>query len=646
MKKDFSFALSVLASLPLCAGVEISTDHTNAMYRCGEKAAFAIRVTDGAALMKTGEVAVVLDNFGTNIMVRQVFRLAEANPIVVAGTRNDPGFLRLKTSGAGGSVVWGVGYEPDRVRPVTQVPDDFDAFWTDARKKLAAKVPLDAQVTKVLERCTEKFDFYRISFATFGRRVHGFMSIPADKSRAPFPVSLSVAAAGFGDWTNNMGGQPDRIEVFFSVYPFEPNWKWKEMGLKSVYDAMNTDYDVDYACGRYCNAGAGVSREAYFYYPVILGIDRAIDWLAARPDVDASRIRYQGTSQGGGMGMILTGLNKRISRAAFFVPAITDTLATDAGRQSGWPQPLENIRRAEEREVARRVMPYFDAASFATRITCPVRFAVGLADTTCPPHCTWAAYNATASKDKRLFYGIGMGHGCRSEFYRALGQWLRGAADREPVVTTLTFDDDAKDFATIVSPMLGKYGWKGIFNVIVDRIGGKTANLTWDDVRAIRDAGHEIADHSLSHPDLVRLLQAGDTNEVRRQVFASRDAFARELGRKPDWFCFPYNGADDACRRIVADAGMRPLACNRTNFGHATPARTEKGAYVRLLADLFGNARHVDLMVHGVTRGHGYEAFEDADQFEDFLREIRALEDEGFIRVTPYSEAYKAEEPK
>lgn len=418
------FLAAAASALSLFAEIEIETDHTNAMYRCGEKAVFTVRVADGAALMRTGSVTVVLDNFGPGVLSSNVFALAEANPVVVTGALNGPGFLRLTVRGAGGAAVWGVGYEPERIRPVTQMPADFDAFWSGARRKLAAEVPLDPQMAKVPERCTDKFDFYRISFATFGRRVHGYMSIPSGGARAPFPVELQVSAAGFGGWTNDMSGAPDRIRVFFSVYPFEPHWQWKALNLKAKYDAMNAAYDAAYSCACYRSAGAGVSREAYFFYPVILGIDRAIDWLAARPDVDAGRIRYQGTSQGGGMGIILTGLNRHISRAAFFVPAITDTLAGDAGRQSGWPQPLRDLKSDEAKAVARRVMPYFDAVNFATRISCPVRFAVGLADVTCAPHCTWAAYNATASKDKQLVYGIGMGHSCRAEYYDQNLKWL------------------------------------------------------------------------------------------------------------------------------------------------------------------------------------------------------------------------------
>jgi len=417
----FTFAV---CAFPLFAGIEISTDRKNAMYRCGETAAFTVKVTGTNGLAKAGAVTVVLDNFGPGVIASNDFALAASNPIVIRGKRDDPGFLRLTVRDGTKSVVWGVGYEPERIRAVTQVPDDFDAFWADAKKMLAAEIPLDAQMTKVPERCTVKFDFYRISFATFGRRVHGYMSIPTDANRAPFPVELQVAAAGFGNWTNDMSGEADRIKVFFGVYPFEPHWQWKKLGLEAKYKEQDKVLDAKYHCGRYCTAGSGVSREAYFYYPVILGIDRAVDWLAARPDVDPKRIRYQGTSQGGGMGLALTALNKHISRAAFFVPAMTDTLAGQAGRQSGWPQPVESQSTPEAKAMTAKVMPYFDGAVFATRITCPVRFAVGLADNTCPPHCTWAAYNAIASEDKDIVYGIGMGHGCRGDFYKKHGDWL------------------------------------------------------------------------------------------------------------------------------------------------------------------------------------------------------------------------------
>ena len=102
-----------------------------------------------------------------------------------------------------------------KIRQGAKEPADFDAFWAESRARLAREVPIDAQIIKVAEKSTDKFDFYRISFATFGRRVYGYMSIPADKSKAPYPVIFGVNSAGFGGWTNDMEGDADVIRVQF-----------------------------------------------------------------------------------------------------------------------------------------------------------------------------------------------------------------------------------------------------------------------------------------------------------------------------------------------------------------------------------------------------------------------------------------------
>ena len=405
----------------------IVNDHTNLLYRAGEEATFTVTVTEtnGAAAV-AGEVQATLDNFGSRNQLRKTFDLAQGNVFSVKGSLDGPGFLRLTlTAKDTKPVTWGVGYDPEKIEKGSPSPDDFDAFWAAAKAKLAKEVPLDAQMTKVAERSAKDFDFYRISFATFGRRVYGYMSVPTDRTKAPFPVELSVAAAGFGNWTNDMKGEADRIRVFFSVYPWEPHWKWAEMNLKAKYDAMNADCKATFGT-EYSQAGMAVSREAYFFYPVLLGIDRAVDWIAARPDVDRTRFCYSGTSQGGGFGFYLTGLNHTFTKAAFFVPAITDTMGYLKERKSGWPSVTERYAsRPALKAVAERNAPYFDGANFAARIRCPVRVAVGFADTTCPPCAVYAAYNAIPSADKGIVHGFGMTHSCFGKFYEELGKWLR-----------------------------------------------------------------------------------------------------------------------------------------------------------------------------------------------------------------------------
>lgn len=430
--KKVLLALSLLfATLAASASpyrLAIANDHTNLLYRIGETATFTVTVTDTNGVpVKEGVIPLTLDNFGPKVQVNRQVDLSAGNPFAVTGRLDEPGFLRLTVplKGERKPFVWSVGYEPEKIRKGSPSPEDFDEFWASARAKLSKEVPADVQVSRIAERSTEAFDYYRISLATYGRRVYGYMSVPTDKTKAPFAAEFQVAAAGFGGWTNDMKGQSDRIQVFFSVYPFEPDWRWQKTGLEKKYDAMNRACREKFGESvNYCRSGISESCEDYFFYPVLLGIDRAVDWVAARPDVDKDRFWYQGTSQGGGFGFYLTGLNRHFTRAVMFVPAITDTLGFLKGRQSGWPQIVESNGPAC-RERVLRYAPYFDGANFASRIRCPVRVVVGFADTTCAPCAVYAAYNEIRVKDKGILHGFGMTHDCFGNLYTKGFKWLR-----------------------------------------------------------------------------------------------------------------------------------------------------------------------------------------------------------------------------
>jgi len=179
-----------------------------------------------------------------------------------------------------------------------------------------------------------------------------------------------------------------------------------------------------YGVPRYCMSGAA-ARETYLYYRILLGINRGVNWLAARPDVDKTRFVYTGTSQGGGFGFYLCGLNKNFTKGVMHVPALTDLLGFQKGRDSGWPKLIENVT-PEQKEAAIRTAPYFDGAHFAPRITCPVRVSVGFIDETCPPAAVYSSYNALRVKDKAIRHGFGMPHKVFPQIYEQLDQqWAR-----------------------------------------------------------------------------------------------------------------------------------------------------------------------------------------------------------------------------
>ena len=411
---------------------QISADRENCLYACGEEAVFQVKAVDQkGALVRQGKVSWRLDNFGARQQGREEIDLSKSNPFSVKGTLKEPGFLRLTLQGEGKRPkVFGVGYEPHRIEQGRACPADFDQFWAAAMKHVEETVPLDPKM-EWMKEIGGKINVYRVSFATVGnRRVHGYLSVPKQKRAEPYPVCVTVPGAGCGGYSNNPYAPANQITLFMSVFPFEPNPDLSV--VNPLYAEMNRKYKEQYGVPTYASAGIAVSREAYFYYPVILGINRAVNWLAKRPDVDLKRFVYQGTSQGGGFGFFLCGLNRHFTKAGIFVPAITDLYGYQKGRQSGWPRIIEN-QPERQKAAAEKNAAYFDGVNFAARIHIPVRVVVGFADTTCAPCAVYSAYRVIPSKDKDILHGIGMTHGVYGKLYHEVNLWLNRppAADQK-----------------------------------------------------------------------------------------------------------------------------------------------------------------------------------------------------------------------
>ena len=178
MKRMTVGMLALLPLLTLAQSLEIVTDRTNAVYACGERATFSIRVLGADKLpVKAGQLRVTLTNFGTQQVASATFDLAAANPAACAGTLREPGFLKCVASVKLDKEVrgiYGAAYEPEKIKAGSERPADFDAFWDAAVKRLDAEVPADARAERLDKFCNEKHDCFRVSFATFDNmRVYG-----------------------------------------------------------------------------------------------------------------------------------------------------------------------------------------------------------------------------------------------------------------------------------------------------------------------------------------------------------------------------------------------------------------------------------------------------------------------------------------
>ena len=301
-------------------------------------------------------------------------------------------------------------------------PADFDAFWDAAVAKLDRETLLDLKMEREEARCTPGYDYYRINFASAaGRRLWGFLTIPTDKAKAPYPVHVQVPGAGpyHDHW---WGASDHEITLMVNVLDFDPNGS---DGMQGGYEAMCARLKEKYGfTGPYGQAGFAASREEVFYYPVILGLNRIVNWVCARPDVDHGKVSVLGGSQGGFMSLTLMALNPNITRGVAYVPAMGDLLAEEEGRTSCWPKVLTGYPK-EKWPAIREIAPYFDSVNFAVRIKTKFRGLRGLADPTCPPTATKAIYDAITTPDKIVTEVSGMTHKVHPELEKELEEWVR-----------------------------------------------------------------------------------------------------------------------------------------------------------------------------------------------------------------------------
>lgn len=120
----------------------------------------------------------------------------------------------------------------------------------------------------------------------------------------------------------------------------------------------------------------------------------------------------------------------------------------------------------------------------------------------------------------------------------------------KPIV--LTFDDGYKDAYTNVLPMLLEYGFVGEFFVLATPAHYEApAYLTWDEIRAMADAGMSMQAHGRDHYDLTNRPY----DFLVYQILGSREAIEAHTDQPVRFFCYPSGRYDDDAISVVASAG-------------------------------------------------------------------------------------------
>lgn len=413
----FRFADLVAQPAQRLVEVIVTPDHADWLYKPGESVKFVISVYRNNVLLKGAKLRYEIGPEKMEPTKKETVTLKDGMLFLDAGTMRTAGFLRcIATAEVDGKEYRGLttaGFEPLTIKPTAANPADFKTFWDDAKAELA-KVPVDARMRLLPERCTALTNVYELSLQNVNSsRFYGILCIP--KKEGKYPAILHVPGAGVRPYN----GQIAEADKGFITL---------EVGIHGVPVTMDPGVYADLSRGPlngYQSANLD-DRDRYYYKRVYLGCVRAVDFLAGMPQYDGQNMAVTGGSQGGALSIITAGLDNRIKWLGAFYPALCDVTGYLNGRAGGWPHLFTGRELAFNNTPNRvKTTGYYDVVNFARLVNVPGYYSWGFNDETCPPTSMYAAYNVIPGP-KQLELFLDTGHWTYPEETEKMSNWLLG----------------------------------------------------------------------------------------------------------------------------------------------------------------------------------------------------------------------------
>jgi peptidoglycan/xylan/chitin deacetylase (PgdA/CDA1 family) len=142
------------------------------------------------------------------------------------------------------------------------------------------------------------------------------------------------------------------------------------------------------------------------------------------------------------------------------------------------------------------------------------------------------------------------------------GRTLTHGSDPDQIA--LTFDDGPNDPHTLrLLEVLARHQARATFFLI-----GKYVRQRGDIVRAIAAAGHEIGNHTESHPNLIFTSAA----RLRRELADCGKALEDALGKSASLFRPPFGGRRPSVLHTARALGLQPVMWSVTGYDWNAPS--------------------------------------------------------------------------
>jgi cephalosporin-C deacetylase len=423
--KKLLYLLCLMANIAFAQPAErmikviVAPDHFDWTYRLGEPAKFTITVLQNGNPLKNAPIRYTIgpekmtptkkdSSFSNNGILT-----LEGNTMPTAGFLNCIATVTLDGKEYRG--IGTAGFDPDKIKPTVEMPTDFNTFWENGKADLA-KIPLDARMTLLPERCTEGVNVYHVNIQNYKEngtaRLYGILCVP--KKEGKYPALLSVPGAGARPYAGNMRvAEQGIITLEIGIHGMPVNldvqiYNDLMAGAFNAYWTNNLDH-----------------RDKYYYKRVYLGCVRANDFLTSLPQYDGQNLAVTGGSQGGALSIVTAALDNRVKWWGGYYPALCDMVGYLNGRAGGWPHIFNKSNPQNHTPEKIKTAAYYDVVNFAKNVKVPGLCAMGYNDETCPPTSMFAAYNSI-SAPKTLNLYLETGHWMYPEEVEKMNNWLVG----------------------------------------------------------------------------------------------------------------------------------------------------------------------------------------------------------------------------
>jgi peptidoglycan/xylan/chitin deacetylase (PgdA/CDA1 family) len=198
-------------------------------------------------------------------------------------------------------------------------------------------------------------------------------------------------------------------------------------------------------------------------------------------------------------------------------------------------------------------------------------------------------------------------------------------------------DDGQREQAIIGAPLFDDVGLLATFVINPGKVAAVTGEgwyASWDEWRAVAKGGHEIGNHSMTHPNFTTAPES----VLEEEIAAAQHRIEKEIGRPCHTFCYPFNAETPAARALVAKTHAVSTNTRRKAYGGPKFIAAQANAWAD---EAIAQRSLVVAMIHGIDTG--YLPFAGRAVLRDHLAYVKSKSDQLWVAPLGVVDRYRQE---